>query len=71
MAHRDLLEPDLDVRAVIDYDPVWPELFVALGRDLRAGLGSVALRIDHIGSTAVAGLAAKPIIDVQISVGVV
>jgi GrpB-like predicted nucleotidyltransferase (UPF0157 family) len=68
MAHRELLQPDVDVRAVIEYDPVWPELFAALGRDLRAGLGSIALRIDHIGSTAVAGLAAKPIIDVQISV---
>ena len=68
MTHRDLLQPDVDVRAVIDYDPVWPELFAALGRDLRAGLGGVALRIDHISSTAVASLAAKPIIDVQISV---
>jgi GrpB-like predicted nucleotidyltransferase (UPF0157 family) len=68
MAQRDLLQPDVDVRAVIDYDPAWPELFAALGRDLRAGLGSIGLRIDHIGSTAVAGLAAKPIIDVQISV---
>jgi GrpB-like predicted nucleotidyltransferase (UPF0157 family) len=35
---------------------------------LRAALGEVALRIDHIGSTAVAGLAAKPVIDVQVSV---
>jgi GrpB-like predicted nucleotidyltransferase (UPF0157 family) len=68
MAPRDLLPPEVDVRAVIDYDPVWPELFAALGGDLRAGLGSAALRIDHVGSTAVVGLAAKPIIDVQISV---
>jgi GrpB-like predicted nucleotidyltransferase (UPF0157 family) len=68
MARRDLLQPDADGRAVIDYDPVWPDLFAALGGDLRAGLGSIALRIDHIGSTAVPGLAAKPIIDVQISV---
>ena len=40
----------------------------ALGRELRKVLESVALRIDDIGSTAVRGLAAKPIIDVQISV---
>ena len=58
---------DVDVRAVVAYDPVWPELFAALGQQLRNALGSVALRIDHIGSTAVPRLAAKPIIDVQIS----
>jgi GrpB-like predicted nucleotidyltransferase (UPF0157 family) len=50
------------------YDPRWPALFVAQASTLRRGLGDVALRIDHIGSTAVPGLAAKPIIDVQISV---
>jgi GrpB-like predicted nucleotidyltransferase (UPF0157 family) len=53
---------------IVDYDPAWPVLFGELGRTLRAVLGAVALRIDHIGSTAVAGLPAKPIIDVQVSV---
>ena len=53
---------------VADYDPAWPTRFAELGHDLRAGLGAVALRIDHIGSTSVPGLAAKPIIDVQVSV---
>jgi GrpB-like predicted nucleotidyltransferase (UPF0157 family) len=52
----------------VDYDPVWPSMFASLGERLRATLGSVAIRIDHIGSTAVPGLAAKPIIDVQVSV---
>jgi GrpB-like predicted nucleotidyltransferase (UPF0157 family) len=50
------------------YDPAWPTRFAELGRDLRAGLDAVALRIDHIGSTSVPGLAAKPIIDIQVSV---
>jgi GrpB-like predicted nucleotidyltransferase (UPF0157 family) len=50
------------------YDPAWPDRFAELGRRLRGALGDVALRIDHIGSTAVPGLAAKPVIDVQISV---
>jgi GrpB-like predicted nucleotidyltransferase (UPF0157 family) len=50
------------------YDQVWPTLFSELGGRLRSHLGRVALRIDHIGSTAVPGLAAKPIIDIQISV---
>jgi GrpB-like predicted nucleotidyltransferase (UPF0157 family) len=53
---------------IVPYDPAWPEQFTELGRELRAGLGAVALRIDHIGSTSVPGLAAKPIIDLQVSV---
>lgn len=50
------------------YDPQWPHRFAGLGGPLREALGEVALRIDHIGSTAVAGLAAKPVIDIQVSV---
>jgi GrpB-like predicted nucleotidyltransferase (UPF0157 family) len=50
------------------YDVTWPERFAQLAQPLRQALGPVAWRIDHIGSTAVAGLAAKPVIDIQISV---
>lgn len=53
---------------VVAYDPEWPQLFAGLAGRLRSQLGELALRIDHIGSTAVPGLDAKPIIDVQISV---
>jgi GrpB-like predicted nucleotidyltransferase (UPF0157 family) len=53
---------------VVPYDPQWPRRFALLGRLLRDALGGVAVRIDHIGSTAVVGLAAKPVIDIQISV---
>lgn len=53
---------------VAAYDPAWPVRFAELGRELRAGLGEIALRIDHIGSTSVPGLAAKPIVDIQVSV---
>jgi GrpB-like predicted nucleotidyltransferase (UPF0157 family) len=53
---------------IVAYDPAWPARLAELGRELRAGLGEVALRIGHIGSTAVPGLAAKPIIDLQVSV---
>ncbi|MFF3741030.1 GrpB family protein [Streptomyces sp. NPDC002566] len=49
------------------YDPAWPAMFAWWGVGLRAALGD-AVRIDHIGSTSVPGLAAKPVIDVQISV---
>ncbi|WP_218650619.1 GrpB family protein [Streptomyces rectiverticillatus] len=53
---------------IVEYRDTWPALFGELGFRLRAGLGDVALRIDHIGSTAVPGLRAKPVIDVQVSV---
>jgi GrpB-like predicted nucleotidyltransferase (UPF0157 family) len=57
-----------DPITVVSYDPAWPETFRQLGAQLREALGGVALRIDHIGSTAVPDLAAKPIVDVQVSV---
>ena len=44
---------------IVAYDPAWPARFAELGHELRAGLGEVALRINHVGSTAVPGLAAK------------
>jgi GrpB-like predicted nucleotidyltransferase (UPF0157 family) len=53
---------------IVPYDPGSPAAF-ELERDrLRSALGDLALRIDHHGSTAVPGLAAKPVIDIQISV---
>ncbi len=53
---------------IAPYDASWPQIFAELGTALRAALKPVALRIDHIGSTAIPGLDAKPILDVQISV---
>jgi len=53
---------------IVEYDPDWPRLFRGRGEQLRRALGEVALRIDHIGSTSIPGLAAKPIMDIQISV---
>lgn len=55
---------------IADYDPRWPAQFDRERRRVRAALGAAALRIDHIGSTAVSGLAAKPIIDVLVTVEV-
>jgi GrpB-like predicted nucleotidyltransferase (UPF0157 family) len=49
-------------------DPSWPRRFDHIRRQLADALGPAALRIDHIGSTAVPGLDAKPVIDVQVSV---
>lgn len=50
------------------YNPDWPRIFRDLGAKLRSAIGPAALRIDHIGSTSIPDLAAKPIIDIQISV---
>ncbi|MBP8002566.1 MAG: GrpB family protein [Chloroflexi bacterium] len=53
---------------IVPYQESWPQEFVVIGQALRGALGDRALRIDHIGSTAVPGLAAKDIIDIQITV---
>lgn len=53
---------------IAPYDPAWPVRFRELATGLRTALGSTALRIDHIGSTAIPGLAAKSIVDIQIAV---
>ncbi len=53
---------------IVPYDPAWPAAFEAEALRLRAALGTLAVRIDHNGSTAVPGLGAKPIVDIQVSV---
>ncbi len=53
---------------IVDYNPCWPDEFRALAQPLQVALGALAVRIDHIGSTSVPGLAAKDIIDIQITV---
>ena len=49
---------------LVDYDPAWPELFTREAQRIQAALGLRALRLEHIGSTSVPGLIAKPIIDI-------
>jgi GrpB-like predicted nucleotidyltransferase (UPF0157 family) len=58
----------MTVVAIVDYDPAWPGQFDELAAALRRELGDGALAIDHIGSTAVPGLAAKDVIDLQVTV---
>jgi GrpB-like predicted nucleotidyltransferase (UPF0157 family) len=53
---------------IFPYQTIWPIEFMTLGSALRQALGDLALRIDHIGSTSVPGLAAKDIIDIQVTV---
>jgi len=53
---------------IVDYDPSWPSRFERWKQHLHSVLGETAVRIEHVGSTSVPGLAAKPIIDIQVSV---
>ncbi|SLK20376.1 MULTISPECIES: GrpB family protein [unclassified Paenibacillus] len=50
------------------YDPAWRHMFLETGMNFREALGEKAVRIDHVGSTSIVGMDAKPIIDIQISV---
>ncbi|MFC1838950.1 GrpB family protein [Thermodesulfobacteriota bacterium] len=49
-----------------DYDPNWPLLYEKEKKKILTKLGSMALGIEHIGSTSVPGLAAKPVIDIMV-----
>lgn len=67
--------PDLPrilcVIRVVDYDPGWPERFEALRREYAAAMAAASIpviSIEHVGSTSVPGLAAKPVIDCDIVV---
>jgi GrpB-like predicted nucleotidyltransferase (UPF0157 family) len=53
---------------IIPYKETWPDEFKQIGAVIRNTLGRLAVRIDHIGSTSVPGLASKDIIDVQLTV---
>ncbi len=53
---------------VLPYDAGWARRGRELAEELRAALGPAALHVDHIGSTAIPGMAAKPVLDVQVRV---
>ncbi len=52
--------------AVVEYDPSWPAQFEELDVRIGAALGELIARIEHVGSTSIEGLAAKPIIDLDV-----
>jgi GrpB-like predicted nucleotidyltransferase (UPF0157 family) len=54
--------------AVVESDPAWREVYAALEAQVRETLGDRVLAIEHFGSTAVPGLAAKPVIDIDLTV---
>jgi len=53
---------------VVEPDPGWPDDFAVLAGRIRAALGDAVLEIEHVGSTAVPGLPAKPVIDMYLTV---
>jgi GrpB-like predicted nucleotidyltransferase (UPF0157 family) len=53
---------------LVDSDPGWPRRFKEEAEKIARGLGKQALRIEHVGSTSVPGLIAKPIIDIVLAV---
>jgi len=53
---------------IADYDPLWPALFDREGDRIRKALGTRVLLLEHVGSTSIPGLAAKPIIDLVLAV---
>ncbi|HTJ31856.1 MAG TPA: GrpB family protein [Dactylosporangium sp.] len=52
---------------VHDYDPSWPALAAAAILEVRAAAGAAVIDVEHVGSTAIPGLAAKPVIDLMAS----
>ena len=62
------LKPHNAPITLVEYDPGWPELFEREANRIRSVLGSKALQIEHVGSTSVPGLCAKPIIDILLVV---
>jgi GrpB-like predicted nucleotidyltransferase (UPF0157 family) len=53
---------------LVEYDAAWAERFVIERQRISEALGSIARMIEHVGSTSVPGLAAKPVVDIQVTV---
>ncbi len=59
----------MDPIEVVDYDPSWPAQFTEIAARIRAAfVGGPPITVEHVGSTSVAGLAAKPVIDIDVIV---
>ena len=67
---REVIIGEIESPAIIiaGYDPAWQERFRREEARIRAALGEAALSVEHIGSTSVPGLAAKPIVDILLVV---
>jgi GrpB-like predicted nucleotidyltransferase (UPF0157 family) len=54
--------------AIAEYDPIWPHWYESAAFRIRRALGDKVLQLDHVGSTSVPGLPAKPLIDINLVV---
>jgi len=64
---RDAADVD-EVVTITEYDPQWPELFAVERASVTKALVNVVTRVEHFGSTAIPGMAGKPIVDVLVGV---
>lgn len=62
------LKPHNTTISLVEYDPRWPELFRREANRVRSILGDKIIQLEHVGSTSVPGLCAKPIIDMLLVV---
>ena len=51
---------------VVPYDPAWKKTFEEIREEIEAALGELAVAVEHVGSTSVEGLSAKPCIDLDV-----
>ncbi|MCI0440357.1 MAG: GrpB family protein [Chloroflexi bacterium] len=58
----------IDDVIIVDYDPDWPRRYEEERPRILSALGDIIVDIEHVGSTAIPGLAAKPIIDIEVAV---
>jgi GrpB-like predicted nucleotidyltransferase (UPF0157 family) len=61
--------PPPETVRIVPHDPAWPARYRELSAAVRAVLGDAVVDIEHVGSTSVAGLAAKDVIDINLTVG--
>ena len=60
--------PQYQQIVIAEYDPIWPHWFESAAYRIRQALGDKVLQLDHVGSTSVRGLPAKPLIDINLVV---
>jgi GrpB-like predicted nucleotidyltransferase (UPF0157 family) len=60
------MDSNEDPLVIRDYDATWPARFSELADRVKANLGALVMQVEHVGSTAVPGLIAKPVIDMDV-----